>query len=201
VIAGLSGTLRAVDPVGESGAEVMIDVGGVGYEVVVGARCAAGLPPIGSPVDLAISTYVREGAITLFGFPDREERRLFALLITAHGVGPALGLAILGSLSPQALVRAVGSGDVEMLTVVPGVGKKTAQRLVIELSERLGTFRPAVPVGNDADHGDADIREALTALGFTTEDCRSVLGRIPEEGTIEERLRLALRELAPATRR
>jgi len=89
MISGLRGTLAAVDVLGDAGAEVMVDVVGVGYEVVVGARCAAGLPPVGSPVELAIYTYVREGAITLFGFPDREERRIFSLVITAHGVGPS----------------------------------------------------------------------------------------------------------------
>ena len=140
MISGLRGTLAAIDPLGESGAEVMVDVGGVGYEVTVGARCAASLPSVGREIELAIYTHVREGAISLFGFTDREERRIFSLVITAHGVGPALGLAILGVLSPSALSRAVTTADHDALTVVPGVGKKTAQRLVIDLAERLGSI-------------------------------------------------------------
>jgi Holliday junction DNA helicase RuvA len=201
MIAGLRGTLSAIDPLGESGAEVMVDVGGVGYEVTLGARCAASLPSVGRDVELAIYTYVREGAISLYGFTDRDERRIFSLLITAHGVGPALGLAILGSLSPSALARAVTTGDHDALTVVPGVGKKTAQRLVIELAERLGSVATTSPGAATAPGGDGDLREALASLGYGPEDIRTALGRIPEDGQVEERLRLALRELAPTAGR
>jgi Holliday junction DNA helicase RuvA len=198
MIGGLRGTLAAIDPVGDTGAEVMVDVGGVGYDVLVGARCAANLPPIGEPLLLSIYTYVREGAISLFGFPDREERRIFSLVISAHGVGPTLGLAILGALSPSALVRAVTSGDIDVLMLVPGVGKKTAQRLVIELSERFGSAQLPVTATPGEPDDDGDLREALGSLGYGPDDVRSVLGRISEDGTLEERLRLALRELAPA---
>jgi Holliday junction DNA helicase RuvA len=175
----------------------MIDVHGVTYDVVVGARCARSLPPVGQPVELSIYTHVREGVFALFGFPDREERKIFSLVITAHGVGPALGLAILGSLSPTVLIRAVTTGDVDALTVIPGVGKKTAQRLVIDLAERLGSFSmPPIPgVGGSSEDG--DLRDALSSLGYGPEDIRLVLGTIPEEGTVEQRLRNALRELAP----
>jgi Holliday junction DNA helicase RuvA len=197
MIGGLRGTLAAVDLTGDAGAEVMVDVSGVGYDVVVGARCAASLPSIGDEVSLSIYTYVREGAISLFGFPDRGERRLFSLVISAHGVGPALGLSILGSLSPSELVRAVTSGDVDALTVVPGVGKKTAQRLVMELAERIGSSDVPTISALAPRNGDGDLREALTALGYAPDDVRAALDQIPEEGTLEERLRLALRELAP----
>jgi holliday junction DNA helicase RuvA len=198
VIGSVRGTLAAIDPVGESGAELLVDVGGIGYDVVVGGRCAALLPPVGKTVELAVYTYMREGGITLFGFPDRAERRIFSLLISAHGVGPALGVAILGALSPAALVGAVTSGDVDVLTLVPGVGKKTAQRLVIELAERLGGVETVLPHAGERRDADGDLRDALTALGYGPEDFRAVLGRLPEEGSLEERLRLALRELAPA---
>jgi Holliday junction DNA helicase RuvA len=197
VIGGLRGTLAALDVTGDAGVEVMVDVAGVGYDVVVGSRCAAGLPPIGCEVSLSIYTYVREGAISLFGFPDRDERRMFSLVISAHGIGPALGLAILGSLSPGELVRAVTAGDVDALTVVPGVGKKTAQRLVMELSERIGsTELPTIAMLAPRD-GDGDLRDALAALGYGPDDVRSALDLIPDGGSLEERLRLVLRELAP----
>jgi Holliday junction DNA helicase RuvA len=198
VIGGLRGTLAAFELNSDAGADVMIDVKGVGYEVLVGARCAASLPPVGDEVELAIYTHVREGVFALFGFPDRAERRLFSIVITAHGVGPALGLAILGSLSPSSLTRAVTTGDVEALTLVPGVGKKTAQRLILDLSERFGSVRMPPALDRAAIDGDGDLGEALTSLGYGPEDIRTVLGRISEIGTLEHRLRLALRELAPA---
>lgn len=197
MIGGLRGTLAAIEFSGDGGAEVMIDVAGVIYVVVVGARCARALAPVGEPVELSIYTHVREGVFALFGFADREERRIFSLVITAHGVGPSLGLAILGSLSPSALIRAVATEDVDALMLVPGVGKKTAQRLVIDLAERLGSIStPSLP-GVTPSTEDGDLRDALSSLGYGAEDIRVVLGTIPEDGTLEQRLRNALRELAP----
>ena len=150
MIGSLRGTIAAIEQLHDGGAEVMIDVSGVGYDVTVGARCAATLPSVGEPVALSIYTHMREGAITLFGFPDRAERQIFSLVITAHGIGPALGLAILGTSSPSTLTRAVATGDVDALTLVPGVGKKTAQRLIIDLTERLGSIHVSSPRRNRA---------------------------------------------------
>jgi Holliday junction DNA helicase RuvA len=200
VIGSLRGCLAEVEgSAGEQAVDVVVDVGGVGYRVVLGARTAAALGPVGSQVALSVHTHVREGAITLYGFSAPDDRRTFELLIGAHGVGPALAIAILGVHSPAALSRIVAVGDVDALTLVPGVGKKTAQRLVIELAQRFDTV-PGVPVAGTgaAPAGPrSEVAEALGSLGYAHDEVRAALERLPEEGTVEELLREALRELAP----
>lgn len=200
MIGSLTGTLTEIDLVSDALTAVVVDVAGVGYEVVVSARHAARLGPAGSPVALSVYTHVREGAITLYGFPDRAERRLFELLIGAHGIGPALALAILGVHPPDSLAQAVAGGDVDALTLVPGVGRKTAQRLIVELAGRLGGLDtlPAAMAGPDgAPSARAEVRGALAALGYTPDEVRRALQQLPREGTVEELLRAALQSLAP----
>jgi Holliday junction DNA helicase RuvA len=198
VIGSLRGSLADVELAGDANAEATVDVGGVGYRVVLGGRTAAALPPLGSPVALSVFTHVRESAITLYGFSSKEERRTFEQLIGAHGIGPALAIAILGVLSPAGLAHAVAVGDLDALMSVPGVGKKTAQRLAMELAGRLdGVYLTAPASGAVTDHRQSELREALTTLGYGADEVRDVLDRLPEDGSIEELLRLALRELAP----
>jgi Holliday junction DNA helicase RuvA len=208
VIGSLRGSLIERVPVGESAADLVVEVGGVGYRLLVGARSAAGLGPLGSDVFLAVHTHVREGAITLYGFAETAERRAFELLILTPGVGPALALAILGTYSPAELARAVASEDVDALVVVPGVGRKTAARLVVELSQRADDLLGTPPgtagapsaglVGRPAaGTAQAEVAEALAALGYAPDEVRGALARIAGEGTVEALLREALRELAP----
>ena len=198
MIGSLRGRLIEVELVGEMTAEVTLDVNGVGYRVIVASRAIGELPPLGSELTLSISTYVRESAIVLYGFSNLEERRSFELLITAHGVGPALGLAILSVLPPAALARAVAAGDLDVLVTVPGVGRKTAQRLAVELAGRLEILLPGPIPGTPEGRTQSELREALGALGYGVEEVRDVLDRLPGEGSVEELLRQALRELAPA---
>lgn len=120
-----------------AGIELLVEVGGVGYRLVVPAGTSAVLGEAGSPVFLHVHTHVREDAIVLYGFATREERVCFEALLGAHGVGPGLALAILSVHSPAALRRALFTDDVDALTLVPGVGKKTAARLLLELKSRL----------------------------------------------------------------
>ncbi len=200
MIGSLSGVVTEIEVSSESLASIVVDVGGVGYEVVVSAHHAARLGPLGSPVDLAVYTHVREGAITLFGFADRSERRTFELLIGAHGIGPALALAILGVHPPDSLTQAVLTGDVDALVLVPGVGRKTAQRLIVELAGRLGALETLsvdalAPDGNRPVK--SEVREALAALGYAPDEVRRALEQLPGEGTVEELLRGALQQLAP----
>lgn len=156
---------------------VLIEVGGVGYEVAVSPRTAAELEP-GSPVFLHVHHHIREEAQTLYGFLHRDERLTFRTLIGTHGVGPALALAILATHPPASLVDIVSAGDVGALTLVPGVGKKTAERLLVELRTRL-----SVPVLDDGPTGDGgasgsalgDVREALAGLGYGADEVREVL--------------------------
>jgi holliday junction DNA helicase RuvA len=189
------------------GAEVLLEVGGVGYRVTVTASTLAQMGPLGSPAFLHIHTHVREDAIVLFGFATREERVCFEALIGAHGVGPAVALALLGVHSPAALRRAVLADDDAALMLVPGIGKKTASRLLIELKSRLEADLdgPDLRVVNghavdptDASATRADVRAALAGLGYGPDEIRHALTRLPAEGAVEDHIRLALRELAAA---
>ena len=200
----LDRTLRGDHPSGEA----LVEAGGVGYRVLLPASALARLGELGSSVFLHIHTHVREDAIILYGFPTRDERRCFESLIAAHGVGPAVALALLSVHSPVTLRRAVVTDDAAALTLVPGVGAKTASRLLIELKTRLDfdlDMPELVSVGSSAARGagsaaspKAEVRVALAGLGYGADEMRDALSGLPEEGSLEELLRLALRRLAGA---
>ena len=188
---------------GQGTAEVLLEVGGVGYRVTVTAGTLASLGALGSAAFVHVHTHVREDAITLYGFATLEERVTFEALIGAHGVGVGLALAILSVHSPSALRRAIATDDVAALTLVPGVGKKTATRLLLELKARLDLPEAdldAVVATNGAGGGApsavADVRAALAGLGYDPEAVREVVRTLPEEGPVEDLLRFALRQLA-----
>lgn len=175
------GSLRGVVLERLDGGDVLVEVGGVGYVVAVTPRTLAELEP-SSPAFLYVHHHIREDAQTLYGFLRRDERAAFAVLIATHGIGPALAMAILGTHSPQALVDVVATNDVGALTLVPGVGKKTAERLLVELRNRLEL--PAldpVPLGSGGG-AVADVREALAGLGYAAEEVREVLREVPTDG-------------------
>lgn len=197
MIGALRGHLAELD-LGETVATAVVDVGGVGYEVVLGARLAAGIGAVGDEVALAVHTHVREGAITLYGFASPAERRTFRILVAAHGIGPALGLAILGVHPPASLERAVANGDVDALMAVPGVGRKTAQRLVVELAGRLEPEGgpPVAPSPSTAGPAD-EVASALAGLGYGPEEIRRALEDLDAASDVETALRQALRSLAP----
>jgi Holliday junction DNA helicase RuvA len=173
---------------------VLVEVGGIGYLVTVTPRTLAELEPT-SPVFLYVHHHIREDAQTLFGFLRRDERAAFDVLIATHGIGPALAVAILGTHSPSALVDIVAGNDLGALTLVPGVGKKTAERLLVELRNRLSlpmldpvsTFNGGTAVGN--------VREALSGLGYASEEIRDAMRDLPESASAEALLRDALRLL------
>lgn len=182
--------------------ELLLDVGGVGYRVAVSARTMATVGSDGSEAALHVHTHVREDAIVLYGFETADERRCFEALLGAHGVGPALALAVMAALSPAELVRAVLEEDIDTLCAVPGVGRKTAARLVLDLRSRLSV--PELgdrPVPGSAGAGSGvrqEVRAALAELGYGPDEIRRALTEVPEEGAVEELLRHALRELAGA---
>ncbi|HLI02120.1 MAG TPA: Holliday junction branch migration protein RuvA [Acidimicrobiales bacterium] len=205
MIGSLRGVLLDHWPWREHGAEVLVEAGGVGYRAVVPSGALARLGEAGSAVFLHVHTHVREDAIVLFGFPTREERVCFEALIGAHGVGPAVAVAMLSVHSPAALRRAVATEDVDALTLVPGIGPKTAARLLVELKSRLGADEPALTVvggtgatgpGIGAEATRHDVRVALAGLGYGADEIRQVLGRLPREGAVEDLVRLALKDLA-----
>jgi Holliday junction DNA helicase RuvA len=174
----------------------LVEVGGVGYLVSVTPRTLAELEP-GSPVFLHVHHHIREDSQQLFGFLGRDERTTFQVLINTHGIGPSLALAILGTHSPSALVDIVATSDQAALTLVPGVGKKTAERLLIELRNRLNLpMLDPVPVGGGGG-GTAmgDVREALAGLGYGQEEIRDALRELPSTSDASVLLRDALKLL------
>jgi holliday junction DNA helicase RuvA len=166
------------DVVDKGVGRVVLDVAGVGYELVVPTSLLAALPAVGDRARVHTRLVVREDSMTLFGFASPDERELFDLLTGVTGVGPKVALAFLSSLKPDALRRAVSSGDADALTVVPGVGKKVAQRVVIDLRERLGgEGAEVIAIGPMA-----DVRDALLALGLTPVEASQILAGINPEG-------------------
>jgi holliday junction DNA helicase RuvA len=213
------GLLRGAVVVRSGEGEVIVDVGGVGYRVAVMPATAAALVVGGTSAEatLYVHTHVREDAIVLYGFVHDDERRCFEVLLGSHGVGPALALAIMASLSPAALSTAVLEEDLDTLCTVPGVGRKTAARLLIELKSRLdlpdlslsGAGVGVGGVGSDGGAGGpgdpglrpsrtsrAEARAALSELGYAPDEIRGALDGLRDDVGVEEMLRLALRELA-----
>ncbi len=200
------GLLRGAVVVRTGEGEVIIDVGGVGYRVAVTPATAAVLVTAGSGAEatLYVHTHVREDAIVLYGFVHDDERRCFEVLLGSHGVGPALALSIMAALSPAALSTAVLEEDLDTLCTVPGVGRKTAARLLIELKSRLdlpdlslsggGAAASVVSAGDRTSRAEA--RAALSELGYAPEEIRGALDGLRDDVGVEEMLRLALRELA-----
>jgi Holliday junction DNA helicase RuvA len=174
----------------------LIEVAGVGYVVSVTPRTLAELEP-GSPVFVYVHHHIREDAQTLFGFLHRDERTTFQVLIATHGVGPALALAILGTHAPAALVDIIASNDIGALTLVPGVGKKTAERLLVELRNRLDLpMLDPLPVGGGGKSSVVgDVREALSGLGYGPDEVRDALRELPPSGDASSLLRDALKLL------
>jgi Holliday junction DNA helicase RuvA len=195
MIGSLRGSLIDKDPEGE----VVVEVGGLGYRVTVNLGTLVELPEIGAEVFVHVHHHIREGDQQLYGFATLAERKCFESVIGAHGVGPALAMAVLATLPPDELRHAVASDDVEALCLVPGVGKKTAQRMVLELKNRLEI--------SELDSGEltidnrtvstalSDVRDALTQMGFATEEVRRAVEGLEGDDT-SIMLRSALQRLA-----
>ena len=199
MIGSLRGRLLDRGPDGE----LLIEAGGVGYRVSVTPSTSISIGEIDGEVFVHTHHAIREDSETLYGFATIHERRVFESLISAHGVGPALGLAILSVHGPDALRRAVAEDDVAALCLVPGVGKKTAARLVMELKSKLDLPDADVVVltddGEPAAVGGgarADVRTALEGLGYAADEIHAVLVDLPSEGETSELLKDALRRLA-----
>jgi holliday junction DNA helicase RuvA len=175
---------------------VLVEVAGVGYVVHVSPRALAELEP-STPAFLYVHHHIREDAQQLYGFLSRDERATFQTLINTHGVGPALAMAIIATHPPVVLVDIVANGDVAALTLVPGVGKKTAERLLIELKSRLQVpVLDAVGGGGSAGASAvADVREALSNLGYADTEIREALRELPPGDDASMLLRDALKLL------
>nr|PZN73817.1 MAG: Holliday junction branch migration protein RuvA [Bacillota bacterium] len=201
MIAHLRGELVA------AGADwVVIDVAGVGYRCLVPASTRTRLPAQGAAVQLYTYLQVREDALTLYGFLTPAEYELFELLLRVDGIGPKVALAVLSTTDPESFRRAVAFEDLDAICRVPGIGRKTAKRLVLELKDKIGALPAAAPApsglgGAAAPGGDAwaEAFEALCALGYSRSEAAAALARVREEAgealPVETLVRLALKQL------
>jgi Holliday junction DNA helicase RuvA len=161
VIAHLRGRLIAKHP-----NQAVVEACGVGYDVTISIPTYSDLPAAGAEVALHVHTHVREDAIALFGFLKAEEKRLFEKLITVSGIGPKLAITILSGMSAETMIAAIRGNDVAQLTRIPGIGKKTAERMVLELRDKLESFTICAVVPPPANAVEADVVSALVNLGY-----------------------------------
>jgi len=207
MIAHLRG--RVIDKDAES---AVIDVNGVGYEVALSSATAQGLAALGAEARLWVhSHFVQDGGLALYGFADREERTLFATLLGVQGVGPKVALAILSGLPAAELTRAIAGADIARLTQIKGVGRKTAERLAVELRDKLVPF-PVAPASGAAGRSNPssspsggaasawperirDVQGALASLGYRLGEVEPVLERLDPERPVDELIKQALAAL------
>jgi Holliday junction DNA helicase RuvA len=189
MIASLRGTVLTI----QHPSFLVVEVGGVGFKVFVPASVFDDLDGVGRNIFLHTYLIVREDALTLYGFSSEEQRTLFELLLTVQGVGPRLGLAVLSSLSLDVLRSAVAQEQAEVLDRVPGVGRKTAEKIVFALKDKLGAGAGLGVLAPVSDV-DTEVLGAMTALGYSVVEAQAALQNIPKgQGKdVEDRIRLAL---------
>jgi Holliday junction DNA helicase RuvA len=179
----------------KDGEGVVLDVNGVGYYAATPTSTLGRLPRVGEECVLHTRMVVREDSMQLFGFATRDERSTFDALTGVSKVGPKLALAVLSTLSPAQVSEAVGRGDVSRLASAPGLGKKTAERLILELKGKdFGAFEPQVSV-NGGGSAYLEAREALAGLGYSLEEAEQVLSEIPEQDSVQDYVRAALKSI------
>ena len=175
---------------------VIVNVGGIGFRVFVPTSTSSQLGAVKGRVSLYTHLHVREDNISLYGFASREELTLFKSLISVTGIGTKLALALLSALKPRQLVMAITSGDTDLLSQTPGIGKKIASRLVVELRGKLEKEwkETALPLAPER----ADVLAALTGLGYSVTEAAKAISRLPdsEELSLEEKVRMALQQMA-----
>jgi Holliday junction DNA helicase RuvA len=190
MIGKLTGTLGEKNP-----PQVLVDCNGVGYEVDVPMSTFFNLPPVGEKVSLLTHFVVREDAQILYGFATPGEREAFRQLIKISGVGPRTALSVLSGMSVADIAQAVTAQDAGRLVKVPGIGKKTAERLLLELKGKLGADIGLGSVGAVSD-AQADIRQALVALGYSDKEASASIKALPKDVGVNDGIKLALRALA-----
>ncbi len=192
MIASLRGT---VESLGSDWA--VINVNGIGLQVYMPTSTMSTLGTIGKEVHLKTHLVVREDSITLYGFTSTDELDLFQTLIGVSGLGPRLGLAVLSTMSVEQVTMALVSGDAALLTVIPGIGKKMAERLVLELKDKIGAGLLATPAAQLAQEN-TDVLAALTSLGYSVSEASRAVTTLPASSklTLEEKVKLALQYFA-----
>lgn len=189
MIASLKGTIAE-----KTDKYLVIDVGGIGYQVFVSTDLLGKTQTIGSPIALSIYMAVRENSMELFGFETTDEKYLFELLLSVSGIGPRSALSILSIAPMETIKKAIGSGDTSYLTKVSGIGRKTAEKIVVELRDKLSALGHNDESGSL--RGDADVIEALQTLGYSLNDSRNAVKQVDQAivGT-NERIKEALKIL------
>ncbi|MDK1018909.1 MAG: Holliday junction branch migration protein RuvA [Actinomycetota bacterium] len=184
------GRLRGVIVEREQDA-IVLEAGGVGYVVSVTPRTLVTLPGVGEEVVLHVHLHVREDQLALFGFDSVLDKNLFRLLLGVSGVGPKVAMAILATMTSDQLTVAVARDDLDALTAVPGIGKRSAQKLLLELKPKLDILEVAAVVAGPL----GEVREALEGLGYGSDEIRGTLADMPDGLAIEELLRRSLQQL------
>ncbi len=188
MIAGLKGRIEAI-----GASWVIVEVGGVSYQVFVPTSTLAGLGSVGQEVKLHTHLHVREDNLALFGFGSAKEMALFETLITVKGIGPKLGLALLSALEAEQLITSIAGGDINMLSTVSGIGKKTAERIVLELKDKIGSTW-AITQDLENVQGNSEVVAALTSLGYSVAEATRAVAMLPNaKMDLEEKIKLALR--------
>jgi Holliday junction DNA helicase RuvA len=190
MISSLQGILRQV-----GSASLVLEVGGVGFNLSVPVSVLEHVPAIGKPYFLYTRLIVREDSLTLYGFESPDQREVFELLLGVSGIGPRLGLAVLSHLSPEGLRSAVTSNYPEAFTGVPGVGRKTAEKIIFQLKDKMQGPAESLRIPSAAD---GEVLAALTGLGYSLVEAQAALQSLPEGNSedVESRLRLALQYFA-----
>jgi len=191
LIGRITGTLLEKHP-----PQLLVDVGGVGYEIDVPMSTFYHLPATGARVTLHTHLIVREDAHLLYGFASDDERQLFRQLLKISGVGAKMALALLSGMSATELAQAVAAQDAGRLTKVPGIGKKTAERLLLELRDKLPAFAPAVHGAAIVAVSSNDVLNALLALGYNDREASSAIKQLAPELSVSDAIRQALRFLS-----
>ncbi|MDO5058198.1 MAG: Holliday junction branch migration protein RuvA [Lautropia sp.] len=190
MIGRIHGTLLLANP-----PEILVDAHGVGYEISVSMNTLYELPPPGQPVTLHTHLVVREDAHLLYGFHAEAERAAFRALIRISGIGPRMALAVLSGLSVEELGRAVTEQETGRLTRVPGVGKKTAERLLLELKGKLAPVLPRPADAANLFQAGTDILHALLALGYSEKESHAAIASLPDDISVNDGIRQALKQL------
>ena len=197
MIAQISGTLAQKVP-----GEIVVDVVGVGYQVFIPLNVFYRLPEIGAPVSLQIHTHVRDDALQLFGFQDLAEKQIFLLLISVSGIGPKLAVNILSGIPAEDLARALKVGDQARLVAIPGVGRKLAERMIVELKDKLATLSTAGVESPKPEIGSQVMQDAVSALvnlGYKRSEAEKTVREVLRSGdrSLENVLKDTLRRLSP----
>jgi Holliday junction DNA helicase RuvA len=197
VIAQISGTLAQKVP-----GEIVVDVVGVGYQIFIPLNVFYRLPEIGTPVTLQIHTHVRDDALQLFGFQDIAEKQIFLLLISVSGIGPKLAVNILSGIPAEELARALKVGDQARLVAIPGVGRKLAERMIVELKDKLATLSMAGVESPKPEIGSQVMQDAVSALvnlGYKRPEAEKTVREVLKSGdrSLENVLKDTLRRLSP----